>query len=561
MLLTAVLAASLTGCSAESLTSSISSDESDSVGYIEEVATIRDISNYTSFSGSITPVSEVDVIPDLTGVKVTELYVEEGDEVKEGDVLMILDDTSIQESIESLELSISQTEAKNAISLETAAMQLEQAQTNLDNYLQDIEDGYNSSLMSAESQIESAYQQLISAINNYNNEVSLNNQDLSSTMLSAQQNVESAYESLQSIYLSLSRYEEDWETTLEETEGDVTDAQQLAYDRAIEDYEIQIAQAQSTYDTAVTNYQLAMINENNTLTNYYYNLISAEISYLDAIDNYNIAVRTVQRQIISYQQSLQSAQLSYESSVLSTDMTSTYNELEALYEDLEDCTVTAPMDGVITTLSVSVGSIVSSTSASAVISSFDEFMVEISVNEYNITSINEGDEVTVTIDAIEKDYDGYISSVSRVASVSSGVSYFTAVVKFDGDDDSRSGMSCEITLVSSEALGAVTVSASAIQTATDGSSYVLMYGEDGDTENLVQQTVTTGVSNGNYVEITEGLEEGDVVLYSTTAASAVSSESTDDEMSDFSGMDMGGGGADMGGGGGDMGGGGAPGGM
>lgn len=554
VLLAAVTAAAMTGCSA--ISSLTSSSEGDSIGYIEEVATVRDISNYSSFTGSITPVTEVDIIPDLTGVKVTELYVAEGDEVKEGDVLMLLDDSSIQDSIESLELSISQTESKNAISLQQSLASLEQAQQNLDNYLQDIEDGLNSTLRQAESSLESAYQSLVSAIETYNSEVALNNQDLSTTMLNAQDQVDSAYEKLQEVYLSISRYEEDWQITLEETEGDVTDAQQLAYDRAMEDYETELAQAQADYDSAVTNYQIALISEDNTLTNNYYSLIKAEISYLDSVDDYNTAVRTVQRQIISYQQSLENAELSYESTLLSTDMTSTYDELEDLYESLEDCQVKATMDGVITTLSVSVGSIVSSTTASAVISSFDEFMVEISVNEYDITSINEGDAVTVTVDAIEKDYEGYISSISRVASVSSGVSYFTAEVKFEGDDDSRSGMSCEITLVSSEALGAVTISAAAIQTATDGSSYVLMYGDgDGDTENLVQQTVTTGVTNGTYTEITEGLEEGDVVLYSATAAAASTTDDTTTE--DFSnmggGMDMGGGGGgDMGGGGGGM---------
>ena len=555
-LLAAMIASTMVGCSAaESLTSS--STESESSGYVEEVATVRDLSNYSSFSGSITPVTEVDIIPDLTGIKVTELYVEEGDEVKEGDVLMVLDDSSIQSSIESLELSISQTEAKNAISLQQSLASLEQAQQNLDNYLQDIEDGLNSTLRQAESGLESAYQSLVSAIDSYNSEASLNNQDLSSTMLSAQDQVDSAYQSLQSIYLSISRAEEDYETQVEN--GTATDSTTLSYEREIEDLEVSLAQAQANYDSAVTNYQLALINENNTLTNYYYSLIKAEISYLDAVDDYNTAVRTVQRQITSYQQSLENAQLSYESTQLSVDMTSTYNELEDLYEDLESCTVTATMDGVITTLSVSVGSIVSSTTASAVISSFEEFMVEISVNEYDITSINEGDVVTVTVDAIEKDYDGYISSVSRVASVSSGVSYFTAVVKFEGDDDSRSGMSCEVKLVSSEALGAVTVSSSAIQTATDGTSYVLMYGDDSNsTDNLVQQTVTTGVTNGNYVEITEGLEEGDIVLYDATAAAAVESTDTDAlDMDSFSGGDMGGGGM----GGGDMGGGGAPGGM
>ena len=588
--LAVAMAAAMVGCS--TVTNAVSgifgnSGEDDTESqYIEEQVKIRDITNYYSFTGNITPVSEVEIVPEITGVKVTELYISEGDEVQEGDVLMVLDDTSIQQSIDEMEISMNTSATSSALSLK-------QAQMTYDNYVQDLADGLNSTLNSAESSLDSAYANLVSAQQSFNNEVSLNNQEMSSTVMSAKNNVDSAYLQLESAYLSLQQAYENQEfyvehfdssdytatgtytypTFTEDEDGNVTvtettesytyidydsaneayDQQMLSYEHTIESAEMQVESAQLSYNQAVQSYQAALINEDNSLTSLYNSLITAQTNYLTAIDSYNQAVRSISQQIETYLLNIEVAEAN-------ANQDSSEYQLQLLYDQLDDCTVTATASGVITELNVSVGSIVDSSDASVVITDSDEMEIEISINEYDITAVEVGNPVTITIEATGNEYEGSISSISQAATASSGVSYFTAKVQFEGDDDAKSGMSAEIKMTTSEALEATSVSSVCIQTAADGSSYVLTYDSDG---NVQQTTVTTGVTDGTYVEITDGLYPGDTVLYTSAMAAAAASDDDDSSESDMMG-NMGGGnmgGGDMGGGGGGGGGGGAPGGF
>ena len=105
-----------------------------------------------------------------------------------------------------------------------------------------------------------------------------------------------------------------------------------------------------------------------------------------------------------------------------------------------------------------------------------------------------------------------------MADVDNGVSYFTSEVDFNGDADSRAGMSVEVKLITNDVKKAVSVSSSAIQTASDGTAYVMKYAEDGKT--AVQQKVTIGITDGIYTQITEGLTAGDKVLIARTAGAS-----------------------------------------
>ena len=55
----------------------------------------------------------------------------------------------------------------------------------------------------------------------------------------------------------------------------------------------------------------------------------------------------------------------------------------------------------------------------------------------------------------------------------------------------------------------MTLAADAVTTAPDGVCTVSVLSEDG--KSLVQKEVKVGVSNGTYIQILEGLSEGDVI--------------------------------------------------
>ena len=169
-------------------------------GYTQASAELGDIETYRSFTGKIEPVTERNVLPDLTGIKIKAVDVEEGDEVKAGDKLVELDQDTISEQIKELEASMSATEKANALQIQTAQQQYNDYKSNIDS-------GNNTAIQSASQQVDAAFQGLVSAQQAYNNEVKLNNAGLSQTVLSAMQAVDSAYAQLQSAELQQSQAE------------------------------------------------------------------------------------------------------------------------------------------------------------------------------------------------------------------------------------------------------------------------------------------------------------------------------------------------------------------
>ncbi len=72
-------------------------------------------------------------------------------------------------------------------------------------------------------------------------------------------------------------------------------------------------------------------------------------------------------------------------------------------------------------------------------------------------------------------------------------------------------MTVEVKLISREAYGVVSVSMDALRYEKDNTAYVLVRNAEGKEE---KKYVTVGITDGNYVEIKEGLSEGDIVLVS-----------------------------------------------
>lgn len=505
LMLAGVLAAGISGCS-----KSAGAGEISAKGCSEEQVKLRDITTYHSFTGNIAPVTEKNVLPDLTGVKVTKVNVEKGDEVHAGDVLMTLDEDSLNEQIAELQASINAADT-------SVSMSVTSAQQAYNNYQQNLNDGLDANITSAKNSMDSACAALVSAQQNYNNEVNLNNQQLSQTILSAKQSVDSTYSSLQSAQSQLEQaqlgVDHARENRQKAADKGIGEDDLYQYDQQIASAEQQVNSAQTAvdnaerlYNDAVNGYEAAKIGEENNLTALYDALIQAQTAYVNSVDAYNTAVRGSEQQLQSYATQVQTAKTG------STQQDANRLKLQDLQNQLGDCNVKSPIDGVITQLNVKEGDIAATTQPAAVVTSFDKMKIDIKINEYDILGVEEGKPVTINIDALDKDYQGTIKNISRVATIENGVSYFESEVDFDGDEDARSGMSAEVRLVTSEADNTTSISAEAIQTAEDGSTFVYMYADD-KKKTLKEQPVTLGISDGTFTQITEGLYPGDTILY------------------------------------------------
>jgi multidrug efflux pump subunit AcrA (membrane-fusion protein) len=136
--------------------------------------------------------------------------------------------------------------------------------------------------------------------------------------------------------------------------------------------------------------------------------------------------------------------------------------------------------------------------------------VKIKINEYDMAGAEEGKDVVVILNAIDKEYEGKISKIARTATAENGVSYFESEIEFPADELVRIGMSAEIHLITNDVKGALTVKSDTIELNEDGTAYVLVRGKDG--KSVDKRDVECGASDGTYTEITKGVYEGETAL-------------------------------------------------
>lgn len=219
-------------------------------------------------------------------------------------------------------------------------------------------------------------------------------------------------------------------------------------------------------------------------------------------------------------------------------------ELETLISIYKEGGICATADGVISTLDSDTNSstddtasamtqtsttTADSTSAAAsnyttvaTISLDKSMVISISVDETDILSLSEGQEATVSIDSIGEDtYSGTVTEISTTASSSSGVTSYSAEITIDKTDDMLSGMSASVVITIEGVDNALLIPVDALHQ-TGSTAYVYTEYDENTGEFSGMTEVTTGLSNSSYVEITEGLGEGDIVYYTAEEDSSSS---------------------------------------
>lgn len=163
----------------------------------------------------------------------------------------------------------------------------------------------------------------------------------------------------------------------------------------------------------------------------------------------------------------------------------------------------APYDCVITKISVPDEAGDRCTSMHSIeIQSVVELVMNISIDEEDISKVKVGQEVTIIVNAYEdKTYTGTISKINQVGTYASNGSSFSGVVRFTNDGDVKIGMSATCSIILEKAENVISVPIEAVQT-KNNEKYVVVVNNDGSTNDV---TITTGISNDAYVEVKSGL--------------------------------------------------------
>lgn len=190
--------------------------------------------------------------------------------------------------------------------------------------------------------------------------------------------------------------------------------------------------------------------------------------------------------------------------------------LDDYKDQLSDYKLKAKSSGQITALNATVGQIASGTLAT--IQDTDNLTITVSIDEYDISSIELGMSAKITTDAVDGEFDGKVVTISPVSSAATGGGMMQATsssssfdVEINVTSNSKGlliGMSCEVTIYLSTIENVFTVPKSAIET-VDGTNYVYVRNSDGE---FVQTEVTVGESSGYFTEISgDNIKAGDVV--------------------------------------------------
>lgn len=178
-------------------------------------------------------------------------------------------------------------------------------------------------------------------------------------------------------------------------------------------------------------------------------------------------------------------------------------------------TVEASFDGRVNQLYVSAGDEVAAGESLVQIADFTHMKVAVNVDEYDIGDVQVGTPCEIATTATEQEFTSEIASINYISSSGGSVAYYTATAYVEVGEGVYPGMQVTLTIPQEEAENVVVLNMDALSFDLTNQAYVLMKKEDGTME---QVKVVTGVSNGSYVEIKEGLQNGDVV-YAVSEAS------------------------------------------
>ncbi len=146
----------------------------------------------------------------------------------------------------------------------------------------------------------------------------------------------------------------------------------------------------------------------------------------------------------------------------------------------------------------------------------DNLQVKIMVDEYDLSSISKDKEIYININALNKEIKGKVESISDIANIGQGISYFTALISVPIDKDIKVGMTVEAKVIKNQAENVVTIPIRALNFDDDEKAYVFV---KNDNKEIVKKIVNIGLNDGIFVEVTKGLVDGQKIYISNDSTS------------------------------------------
>ena len=416
---------------------------------VVEAGTLTSLVNAT---GTILPEKQTTLSFKTPG-RVAQVLVEEGQVVEAGEELARLEGDDLEFAVAQARLAVTQAE----LALASAQAQLLRAQRPAADY----------DLAAAEAALESAkatYRKLLAG--------------------PSEEEIQVARANLDQARVSL-------------------DQAQAAYDQVADRPDVallpqaaQLQQATIAYNVAKANFELTMREPS-----------EAEIaSARSAIEQAQASVKRLQEG--ASDEDLLVAQLAVEQAQASLDQARL--SLAQAEHNLEATVLTAPHDGTVTLVGVKEGEM-SGGQPAFVLTDLSGYHVDVIVDEIDIGRVQEGQAVTITLDALPGEtLGGHVDRIAETAQLDSGVVTYKVTVNLSPDPAPlRAGMTANVDIVTERRQDVLLVPNRFVRIdRATGQAFV----DKAVGEGIQSVEIQIGLRDETYSEVLAGLEEGDVVV-------------------------------------------------
>ncbi|MFA9377704.1 MAG: efflux RND transporter periplasmic adaptor subunit [Lachnotalea sp.] len=424
------------------------------------LAQVGDIEEMLSTSGFVESEDTQTYYSDVSA-KITEFNVEKGSNIHGGDVLVAFDTAALENQCKQVELQNTASKADYAQTLNDAgenATKYQNSSTDVDVLNQQVDDQQNS--------VESIQM----SINDESNYYAGLNSDLA-------QNTE-----------TLAGYEAELKTITDET--------------AIAKLKKKIYKTNNKIDDI----KQSIEKSNNYSTDLQNNLISAqsELSLLQSNLSEQKSIKaTSEAGLLSGNEKIQKS--------ATTEVTTlTLDQAKANLEKAK-VGINAEFNGIITDVQAAKGATVAEGTALFTVASNESVKVNVSLSKYDLENVKEGQSAEITLGA--STYTGTVSKISRVATTNAaGAAVINAEIHIDNPDDNiYLGVEAKVKISVGSASNVVLVPVECVNTDKTGEfCYVVENGI------VVKKTVVSGLTSDEYIEVKEGISEGEEVVSEVT---------------------------------------------
>lgn len=436
-----------------------------------------------------------------SSLTVAKVYVTVGQNVAQGDILYELEEESV------------------------AGLQ-EQLQSNVDKAKADLDAVYADQMLSRQ-QAQYTYESSMAYGDYADAEYSAAIQSLADAVTDAQISLQRAGESLAGYEAQLAEITDSYDDAVKILNSciwsrDHTDVSDDPYAYV---YYYQLAQeAQTTVESLEQKREQLERNVEQAITN----VTTAENSY-------NSAVRKQAQQCLNAAQTLELRRLAYSTAQETYDIAIAYldnaaAEQESIYADAQNAweeysshvsgnNICAAYSGVITSVELAEGDYIRTGAVLVTLYSQEDVTMTVAVGEDDMDDISLGSAARVNFTAYPEElFDAEVTYIEDASSDSRGSVTYEVTVTLKGDVSGLfQGMTGEVTFVTEETDEVLYVYRRAVITEGED-SYMKVLDENG---NIERRKVITGFTDGIYVEIRDGLSEGETVLIESKAGGAV----------------------------------------